>query len=256
MFSQFVVAEGRKKHWAERMLTYRGTKKSFAKWCNKNVPKDRTKAKEQYESYVANLENYEPILMRKHMYVLNKCMSILQIPGRSKLNTKEDKVNAIINATVEEEPLTFQDLGFASLEDYERWRRLTLMSNIRNRLFLAADDDDIKELDMALANMIDINDEDKRAVLNFGHRGGETALHRACRLGHVGIVKRLLATPGIDAYKENDEGLTPLMIASIEGHDDVVEAFRGFIPTEPTRKGTTSHSMLSGNVEKLKHLVI
>ena len=63
--------------------------------------------------------------------------------------------------------------------------------------------------------------------LNYQESNGETALHLACRLGFVEVVKRLLAGSEIQKcqleVREHTFGWTPLFVAAVEGFTTIVE---------------------------------
>ena len=77
---------------------------------------------------------------------------------------------------------------------------------------------------LELVNLL-INDP--TVNLNWiGPEKGDTPLHRACRFGHVQVVKVLLEHPVIDVNAGNAGNVgraTPLNIASQEGHVEVVK---------------------------------
>ena len=57
----------------------------------------------------------------------------------------------------------------------------------------------------------------------IGPEKGDTALHRACRFGHLQIVETLLKLAMVDVNAKNTNRLTPLWIASQIGHLTVVQ---------------------------------
>ena len=64
--------------------------------------------------------------------------------------------------------------------------------------------------------------------------GGDTALHLACRGGHVAIVESLLSLSGkttkkriVDVNIENAAGETPVSIAARAGHAGIVRRILG-----------------------------
>ena len=56
----------------------------------------------------------------------------------------------------------------------------------------------------------------------YGH--GWTALFWAATNGHTGIVRALLAAPGLDVNAADDDGWTALMTAARKGHTETVTA--------------------------------
>jgi glycerophosphodiester phosphodiesterase len=63
--------------------------------------------------------------------------------------------------------------------------------------------------------------------LSFQDSNGETALHHACRLGHLEVVKSLLAGSDIQECNlevtERTFGWTPLFVAAVEGYTAIVD---------------------------------
>ena len=56
----------------------------------------------------------------------------------------------------------------------------------------------------------------------IGPEKGDTSLHRACRFGHLEIVKVLLKHPLVDPNALNTGEVTPFFLACQEGHVEVV----------------------------------
>jgi uncharacterized protein len=82
------------------------------------------------------------------------------------------------------------------------------------------------------------------AAATVNQRGflGNTALSRACRQGHEGAVRALLATPGVDPNVGNDKLQFPLHFAAFQRHAGVVRLMleSGLCDTTVTdRKGRT-----------------
>jgi len=79
----------------------------------------------------------------------------------------------------------------------------------------------------------------------IGPEKGDTPLHRACRFGHVQVVKVLLEHPVIDVNAGNAGRATPLNIASQEGHVEVVKLLLADTRVDlnsPSGDGTTPFS--------------
>jgi uncharacterized protein len=77
---------------------------------------------------------------------------------------------------------------------------------------------------------------DKGAAMNEGEGDGQTALYKACSEGHLPVV-RLLVERGADpSIVDNVKAWTPLIIASIQGHVEVVRSLLG----HPGAKATTN----------------
>jgi ankyrin repeat protein len=82
---------------------------------------------------------------------------------------------------------------------------------------------------------------DKGAALNGWGYHRRTALWRACSRGVIPVVKVLLER-GADPTIADDAGCTPLMIASCDGHIEVVR----FLLGQPTARTTVNHRQTSG----------
>ena len=54
--------------------------------------------------------------------------------------------------------------------------------------------------------------------------GHTTPLHLAARRGELAEVERILSTSSADLESKDEHGLTPLMVASVIGHLEVVQA--------------------------------
>jgi len=64
---------------------------------------------------------------------------------------------------------------------------------------------------------------DLKVYVNWvGDDRGDTPLHRACRFGHLEIVKLLLTHPHLKPDKGNQAGGSPFFIACQQGHKEVV----------------------------------
>jgi len=57
---------------------------------------------------------------------------------------------------------------------------------------------------------------------------GDSPFHRACRFGHLSIVKEFVSCPRVELNKGNDGRSSPFYIACQEGHRDVVEFLLGY----------------------------
>jgi ankyrin repeat protein len=58
-------------------------------------------------------------------------------------------------------------------------------------------------------------------------------LYVAAYNGHVDVVERLLAAPGVEINKARTDGATPLSIALARGHAKVEQKLRAAGATEP-----------------------
>ena len=84
-------------------------------------------------------------------------------------------------------------------------------------LWQASCDGDARAVDALLAN--------ERLGLDLNcveDKYGMTPLYIASQEGHAEVVSMLLAKQGIDVNQAEDHGATPLLIASEEGHAEVV----------------------------------
>jgi ankyrin repeat protein len=54
------------------------------------------------------------------------------------------------------------------------------------------------------------------------NKKGRMALHVATRNDHTGIIDLLCSTPGAEVDAQDNEGFSPLLVASIYGHEDAV----------------------------------
>lgn len=61
------------------------------------------------------------------------------------------------------------------------------------------------------------------ADINMRSLTGSCPLHVAARKGSLPLVQLLLATPKVRMDQQDDEGYTPLMVAALNGHSDVVK---------------------------------
>ena len=83
----------------------------------------------------------------------------------------------------------------------------------RTALHLAADVGDSEMVSLLLEEGADVNSRD---------RGGKQAIHIATISGHTMIVENLLEAGAMDDSREPGEGMTPLLIASLQGEVDLV----------------------------------
>lgn len=86
-------------------------------------------------------------------------------------------------------------------------------SNQQTALFIAAKDNNLGKVDELLVSGADVNKENNR---------GETPLYIACKQGHLHIVEKLLAVPGINVNTITHEGETPLLVACNESNTSIV----------------------------------
>lgn len=79
--------------------------------------------------------------------------------------------------------------------------------------------------------------------VNLGNWGEASAFYLACQEGHLEVVRLLLGDPRVEPTKAGDEEDTPLYIASQNGHVKVVSlllADHRTRPNHPTKAGATS----------------
>ena len=60
--------------------------------------------------------------------------------------------------------------------------------------------------------------------VNLQHKAGMTLLHMAARIGHLEVVKELLANKDIKVNLQSKNGHTPLHMAAYNGHVEVCKA--------------------------------
>ena len=93
-----------------------------------------------------------------------------------------------------------------------------------------------------------------------GDEGGLTPLVAACEAGHMGVVKYLLETEGVDPEQAARDGTTPLLAAALKGHLKIVKYLteKGISPVQLKEiHGTTliHAAAKSGNIKLLEHLI-
>ncbi|MBO7454494.1 MAG: Txe/YoeB family addiction module toxin [Alphaproteobacteria bacterium] len=73
--------------------------------------------------------------------------------------------------------------------------------------------------------LLRLKDKDGNYIVNINGRAkeGSTAIHYACRLGYVDIVKELLTREDLDVNAKNQYGYTALIRACVYEHHDVVK---------------------------------
>ena len=90
----------------------------------------------------------------------------------------------------------------------------------------------------------------------MSHTNGNFPLHQAAKEGEVNVVKDLLAK-GADKDEKNDKGITPLMVAVIANHLDVVQFLmeQGVGKELADNCGALLYSADAGNVRMVQYLV-
>ncbi|KAK3871520.1 hypothetical protein Pcinc_023328 [Petrolisthes cinctipes] len=85
------------------------------------------------------------------------------------------------------------------------------------------------------------------ADVNMCSLTGTRPLHVAARIGSLLLVQLLLNTPKVRMDPEDDEGYTPLMVAALNGHSDVVKELLIYRadPTRTRRNGETALHLAS-----------
>ncbi|KAJ5363355.1 hypothetical protein N7541_004199 [Penicillium brevicompactum] len=108
----------------------------------------------------------------------------------------------------------------------------------RNAFFLAVSKEH-EALAAALASDFNPNQSD---------RYGRTPLHAAAILGHVGVIRILLCTDGVDCNARDNFGRTPLYDATMQSHHNIVEILRGHAAVleghSSVSKPMTEHSVV------------
>ncbi|KAK4319835.1 hypothetical protein Pmani_009253 [Petrolisthes manimaculis] len=88
---------------------------------------------------------------------------------------------------------------------------------------------------------------DDGADVNMCSLTGTRPLHVAARIGSLPLVQMLLNTPKVRIDPEDDEGYTPLMVAALNSHSDVVKELLIYRadPTRTRRNGETALHLAS-----------
>lgn len=84
---------------------------------------------------------------------------------------------------------------------------------------------------------------DAGADVNMLSLTGCRPLHVAARKGSLPLVQLLLKNPKVRMDQQDDEGYTPLMVAALNGHTDVVKELLIF-RADPTRTRTNGETAL------------
>ena len=100
---------------------------------------------------------------------------------------------------------------------------------------------------------------DSQCLINAEGQNGYTALHYSCRYGHVDIVRTLVKHKA-DVNARTDSGYTPLMLAAINKHDNVVHVLLSDSQCLVDAKGQDGYTALHysciyGHVDIVRTLV-